>query len=587
MGNLRKTQQHLLPVQKTTTEKGHYDIYPAFRLENNKISSGFEQLAFEFSKYSLVLMDGYQGVFFEQLRYALEPFFNSSGLRVQWTDFRLAYLLSEEIETMTEPFLGGDDPLFGYKTTLTMADFVDKEKLLKIKTAPGIDLHIIYGPGAALYAEKGLLFYTDIPKNEIQFRSRAGSITNLGSEVPCDPKKMYKRSYFVDWVVLNKHKQEILPRIDIVADCQRPNEITWSFGEVIRNGLHHMSRNFFRVRPWFEPGIWGGNWIKDQIKGLNEEVPNYGWSFELIVPENGILFESSGFLLEISFDCLMFLEAAAVLGDAYDQFGNEFPIRFDFLDTVDGGNLSVQCHPQTEYIQKHFNENFTQEECYYILDNKPGSVVYLGFQEDIEPISFQQALTNSFIQARALDIEQFVRKLPSSKHDFFLIPPGTIHGSGKDNLVLEISSTPYIYTFKMYDWLRPDLDGKPRPLNIKRGMENLCFDRKGTYVDENLVSKPVLLESNEAYSIYHLPTHSKHSYDVHRLHLKSRAKLTTGNKAMVMNLVEGSCITLITENGLEQTFNYAETFVIPAAAGHFTLLNEDELEAVIVMAFIK
>ncbi|HAQ36873.1 MAG TPA: hypothetical protein DCQ58_00055, partial [Saprospirales bacterium] len=98
-------------------------------------------------------MDGYQGVFFEQLRYALEPFFNSSGLRVQWTDFRLAYLLSEEIETMTEPFLGGDDPLFGYKTTLTMADFVDKEKLLKIKTAPGIDLHIIYGPGAALYAE--------------------------------------------------------------------------------------------------------------------------------------------------------------------------------------------------------------------------------------------------------------------------------------------------------------------------------------------------------------------------------------------------------------------------------------------------
>ncbi|MDX2007460.1 MAG: class I mannose-6-phosphate isomerase [Meiothermus sp.] len=581
----RKTTQLLAPVEHTPLPAGRYDIYPGFPVGSGKIEAGYAALAGTLAQQKTVILEGYGGVFWDEVRSELGQAFGQLGKRVAWYDVAQAYKSGDELEALLAPFLGGDDPIFGTCFTGQLSDFFETSALQKLQPQDDADMHILYGSGAALVGWDGCLVYLDVPKNEIQFRSRAGEAVNLGVKKALDPKRAYKRMYFVDWVALNHHKQNLLPKIDVMVDAQRPGVPVFTDGATLRGALEQMGRSCFRVRPWFEPGPWGGQWIREKIVQLSQDVPNYAWSFELIVPENGLMLESDGRLLEVSFDCLMFHDHQAVLGQAAERFGTEFPIRFDFLDTFDGGNLSVQCHPRPEYIRRHFGERFTQDETYYILDCGPEAQVYLGFQEGINPAEFRGVLEDSFAHNTPVDIEQYVQKHPAHKHDLFLIPNGTVHCSGIDNLVLEISATPYIFTFKMYDWLRLDLEGKPRPLNIARAFENLYFERQGEQVQE-LISKPYTLKQAESWKVVHVPTHPEHFYDVVRLEFDHSLEVLTHNHCHIMSLVEGQAVRLEV-SGQQFTFSYAETFVVPAAAGAYRLVNLGQTPAKVVQAFVK
>jgi mannose-6-phosphate isomerase class I len=307
----------------------------------------------------------------------------------------------------------------------------------------------------------------------------------------------------------------------------------------------------------------------------------------LIVPENGLVFESDGYLLELSFDFLMFAENKAVLGKHADIFGDEFPIRFDFLDTWNGGNLSIQCHPTLSYIRKTFGESITQDEAYYILDCKDDARVYLGFQENIDREKFRNVLENSRNNNTAVPIEEYVQVHRANKHELFLIPNGTVHSAGANNLVLEISATPYIFTFKMYDWVRLDLNGEPRAINIEHAFNNLDFERKGTDVKKELISKPCVIQEGTDWQLIHLPTHAAHFYDVHRFEFNSSVKVNTNGSCHVLMLVEGSSVEVRTADGTRTVFHYAETFVIPAATEEYTLTNLGKDRAKVVKAFLK
>lgn len=588
----RKTTQELMPALRPPSQAGHYDIYPATTLGPGLIRMGFSALAESLATLGTVVIDGYPGVFWDHFHSQLADALDARGIRAHFTNVAEAMLAPEQVELLIASYLGGDDPLFGSRYPGDLVDFFDRQVLENLKPDPQADLNVLYGCGAALAGWPASLIYVDVPKNEIQFRARAGAVKNLGAAYALDPKQSYKRSYFIDWPVANKHKAAILPRLDWFVDEQRPDNPTFMSGSKLRNGLTRMANSFFRARPWFEPGPWGGQWIKAHVSQLNQQVPNYAWSFELIAPENGLIFESDELMLEVSFDTLMFQEYQAVLGDSAENFKNEFPIRYDFLDTMDGGNLSIQVHPRPEYIRSNFGEIFTQDECYYILDCIPEARVNLGFQETIDPQKFKNALIHSAITGEALEMESYVQVLPAKKHDLFLIPNGTIHGSSIGNLVLEISATPYIFTFKMYDWLRMDLDGKPRTLNIERAFHNLYFDRKGKRIQEEFVSNPKIISQGALndgawWQVVHLPTHANHFYDVHRLEFNGSIDVDTFGSCHVLSLVEGQTVRIETANGSLNDFHYAETFVVPAAAQHYRLTSPDGKAISVVKTFVK
>ena len=108
--------------------------------------------------------------------------------------------------------------------------------------------------------------------------------------------------------------------------------------------------------------------MKEQFD-LPPEQPNYAWCFDCVPEENSLLLGFGDLRFEVPAMDLVLLQPTALLGEEVrSKFGREFPIRFDLLDTMGGGNLSFQVHPLTEYIQENFGMVYTQDESYYLLD---------------------------------------------------------------------------------------------------------------------------------------------------------------------------------------------------------------------------
>jgi mannose-6-phosphate isomerase class I len=470
-----------------------------------------------------------------------------------------------------------DDPVFGRLGGVELDEFLDPRRAEQCRRAvrEASGLVVVAGSGASLVAGQwNLLIYCNMARWEIQQRQRRGEIGNLGIDNLDEPAQAkYKRGFFVDWRAADRLKRRLHDRIDFLLDTNDRRLPKMISGDAFRCGLQKAVRRPFRVVPYFDPGPWGGEWMRRTFD-LPREPPNFAWCFDCVPEENSLLLGFGRERIEIPAIDVVFRHPEQLLGEkVHARFGAEFPIRFDLLDTVEGGNLSLQVHPLAEYIRDHFGMPYTQDESYYILDAGPDAVVYLGLKEAVDQSRMIADLKRAQVHGRPFPVEKYVAAWPARKHDHFLIPAGTIHCSGRNAMVLEVSATPYIFTFKLWDWGRMGLNGEPRPIHLEHGIRNVQWNRTTDWVRRELINRVEPLASGAGWSEERTGLHTLEFIETRRHWFTGPAPHDTQGTVNVLNLVEGDEALVESPSGAFEPFpvHYAETFIVPAAVGLYTI----------------
>ena len=551
--------------------QGEYDVYKGWA----NIAQAIFTHAKKSSKARLkIVVECYQGVIIEEVEQQL-----SNYLHANKTFLATEAMFDEDvIKNMVYPDVT-DDRIFGYLTRLEIHDFIDKNKVKALcseinKIEKGLIL--VIGSGASLVCpDYDLLVYADMARWEIQQRMRRYEVDNLGvkNRNTKDWMLLYKQGYFVDWRVCDQLKKQLFEDIDFVLDTNYREEPKLVPNKAVLKGYNTAVSRPFSVVPFFDPGPWGGQWLKE-VCNLDQNQDNYAWCFNCVPEENSLLLKIGGELIELPSINLVFRHPIELLGDSvYERFGDEFPIRFDFLDTIGGGNLSLQVHPLTEYIREKFGLDYTQDESYYMLDAKDGASVYLGLKESVNPESCIQDLKEAQKDQKNFDDSKYIQTWPAKKHDHFLIPAGTIHCSGENGMVLEISATPYIFTFKLWDWGRLGMDGKPRPINIEHAEQVIQWDRSTEWTKENLINRIEIIDQGKDWIEERTGLHELEFIETRRHWFTGLVKHEAKSGVEVICLVEGKEIIVESpENSFEPfVIHFAEVFIVPASIKKYTI----------------
>ncbi|MFC5404118.1 class I mannose-6-phosphate isomerase [Cohnella soli] len=559
-----------------------YNKYPCTRIKNRDTEAwtGYkaigariqEAVATTGNMNAIVVIECYPGVRQEEIVAGLaDTLAPAIVIRSE-----VAALEPAEVDRLVERYMT-DDRVFGYMAPFRIDELYDAARIeaLRHQLEEARDgIAVVIGFGASLVAQGDIVIYADLARWEIQQRYRSREFGNWRTNrVETDILRLYKRGFFFEWRMADRLKKSLLGGIDFYLDTNVKNAPKMVTREALFAGFAQVATQPFRLVPYFDPGVWGGKWLEANIELPEREHP-YAWGFDGVPEENSLYFQYGDVRVELPAINLVFFESVKLLGaKVYARFGAEFPIRFDFLDTIGGQNLSLQVHPTVEYIREQFGMTYTQDESYYILDVEPGAEVYLGLKDGIEPEAMLADLRKAEKGGFTFPAEKYVNVYPAQKHDHFLIPSGTVHCSATGCMVLEISATPYIFTFKLWDWDRLGLDGKPRPVHVKHGSKVIQWDRTTDWTTKQCVNRIEDLAEGEGWKEERTGLHELEFIETRRYWFSEPVLHEANGSVHMLNLIEGEEVVVESPTGEFEPYviRYAETFIIPASVQSYRL----------------
>ncbi len=237
-------------------------------------------------------------------------------------------------------------------------------------------------------------------------------------------------------------------------------------------------QKILQFKPIYKKKIWGGRKFETYLKrnpgkgaiGESWEISDYGDDISII--ENGE-FKGKPFR-----ECYK-KYPQEILGDGFGNTEN-FPLLVKIIDATD--KLSIQVHPDDAFTEKYDPKNCGKKEAWYVLQSDQGSEIICGFSKETNRENFKNLIEEN-------NAEQPLQKIQPKAGDAFLINPGTIHGIGGGNLILEIQQSSDS-TYRVYDYGRKDNNGSERELHLDKALNVINFRKSDGKERLNAVELP-------------------------------------------------------------------------------------------------
>ena len=497
---------------------------------------------------------------------------------------------AQELKALLADYLPEDrekDPvlLYGKLFKQGYRGLFDENKLnaLKTKLAQKSGIVVLYGNGALseeLYDLADVRIFADVTPKQAVLNIKQNGYRNIGSDEDLPFKVTMRRCYYVDFELAFSLRCDLLAnqKLDYYICSDRPDELQMMPAEVLFALVDRALDYPIRQRPVYLEGVWGGYLVMKE-RHLPAAMKNCAWVFDMIPMEVSTVLNMDDYSVELPFYTIVAANGKKLMGQrCVDEFHGFFPVRFNYDDTYHAaGNMSIQLHPGEKFVTENNGELGRQDESYYIVATGQGAKTYLGFRREADVDEFVEQIKKSEKEHTPVDYQNYVYGVKSEPGVQVMIPAGTIHASGQNQLILEIGSlTVGSYTYKMYDYLRKDLDGNPRPIHSYCGSLNLNHNMKEDYVKEHLVNgnRRVLRSGNDWQELV-VGECDQLYFSLRNLKFTDGMEDNTNGDFHVLDLVDGESITVRSKKdpSLHFDMNYLDMVVVPAGMGEYELIN--------------
>ena len=242
-----------------------------------------------------------------------------------------------------------------------------------------------------------------------------------------------------------------------------------------------------------------------------------------------------------------------ILGQAVNEhYHGQLPLLVKFIDAR--RVLSIQVHPNDEMAQREHGK-MGKSEMWYIIDAKPGSYLYAGFKQEITPEAYKQHVADG-------TITDVLARHEVKTGDVFYLPAGRVHAIGAGILLAEVQQSSDV-TYRIFDYNRPGMDGKPRELHTELAAQALDYHVESEYrtiYDEN-INRANLIVDSPYFSVR--VTETPESF--HRNLLKY-------DSFVITMCIEGDCHIRLRATGEELLLREGNSVLIPAVLADYDVI---------------